>query len=410
MRVIFKLNKIAFIISLPIAVLIFTSFIGESIERKDSFLDNLVKNLPSPHLAFIEEYGNYILSQVDSTKTVGAALAVVSHDSLLFMKTYGVRIAGTADSVDFNTKFRLASVSKGFAGVLACILQEEGILNLDEKIIETVPGFHLKSAENTVQLTLKHTLNHSTGIEAHAFDGMAGDGAPYSRIVDQLKQANIAGKPGDIYSYQNAIFSLIDTVLRAKTYCTYSELLYEKIFYPLGMNDASVDFEAMKTNRNVAYPHQMVNGRYTTIKLNSGYYNVAPAAGVNASISDMAKWLKALMGGAPNVIDTTVRRNIETPLIYTPLKRQYTKHWGKVDEKYYSLGWRVYKYNGHTIVYHGGFVRGYRAEIAYCPELKTGMVFLQNSPNALAGKVVPEFWKMFAKHFPPDSSTMELQN
>lgn len=380
---------------LQCVVILFTSFISGNSDKPGIELESIIKNLPSPHIALVENYSSYIQSQIDSTKTVGAAIAIVSHDSLIFLDTYGVRIAGTSDSVDNHTQFRLASVSKGFAGVLACMLQEEGIIDLDEKVIETLPGFSLKNPESTNNLTIKQTLNHTTGIAPHAYDGLIEDGVPYSTILSQFKNVDIAAAPGNVYGYQNAVFSLIDTILRVKTNCTYEELLYEKIFYPLGMSDASVDFNSMKFSNNAAYPHQMVNGHYNTIKLNSGYYNVAPAAGVNASISDMTKWLKALLGANPEVIDSLVRKEISTPLVYTPLQRHYTKSWGKVDNKQYSLGWRIYTYMGHNIIYHGGFVKGYRAEIAFCPELKTGIVFLQNSPNQLAGKVVPEFWKNY---------------
>jgi beta-lactamase class C len=377
------------------AVIVFTSFIGKSHEKTRIDFDAIINNLSSPHKVFVSDYNNFILNQIDSSKTVGAALAIVSHDSVIFMDTYGVKIAGTSDSVDIHTKFRLASVSKGFAGVLSCILQEEGVINLDEKITEILPGFSLKSSDNTQKLTIKNTLNHTTGIESHAFDGMASQGVPYSEIIGQLKNADIAGKTGEVYSYQNAIFSLIDTIIRVKTNCTYIEMLNDKIFTPLGMTDATVDFSSMQSGTDIAYPHKLVNGNFKPFKLNSGYYNVAPAAGVNASISDMSKWLKALMGANPKVIDSVVLSEISTPLIYTPLQRHYTQSWGKVDDKHYSLGWRIYNYMGHTIIYHGGFVNGYRAEIAFCPELKTGIVFLENSPNQLAGKVVPEFWKKY---------------
>jgi beta-lactamase class C len=113
----------------------------------------------------------------------------------------------------------------------------------------------------------------------------------------------------------------------------------------------------------------------------------------------MSKWLKALLGSNPNVIDSVVLNDITTPLVTTPLQRHYTANWDKVSTKQYSLGWRIFNYYGHSIIYHGGFVKGYRAEIAFCPELKTGIVFLENSPNQLAGKTIPEFWNMYFKSF-----------
>jgi len=120
-----------------------------------------------------------------------------------------------------------------------------------------------------------------------------------------------------------------------------------------------------------------------------------PAAGVNASISDMSQWLLALLGYRPEQLPDTVRNTLATPLIYTPLKARYTRYWKPFRERYYSLGWRIYHYQDRTIVYHGGYIRGYRAEIGFCPEEDVGIAFLQNSPNGLASKCVPAFFDLF---------------
>jgi beta-lactamase class C len=142
---------------------------------------------------------------------------------------------------------------------------------------------------------------------------------------------------------------------------------------------------------------------FAALKPNKRYYSMVPAAGVNASISDMSIWLQALLGYYPEVIDTAVIRTIATPTIQTPLKRRYTWRWNGLEEKYYSLGWRVFRYRGYNIVYHGGFVKGYRAEISFCPELNAGVVFLQNSPNRLSSESVPVFWEMYFENVLSDT-------
>jgi hypothetical protein len=43
-------------------------------------------------------------------------------------------------------------------------------------------------------------------------------------------------------------------------------------------------------------------------------------------------------------------------------------------------------------MYHGGYVRGYQAQIAFCPELDVGIAFLQNSPNGMASRSIPAFF------------------
>jgi beta-lactamase class C len=138
------------------------------------------------------------------------------------------------------------------------------------------------------------------------------------------------------------------------------------------------------------------NGKaYVPLQSHDGYYNVLPAAGVNASISDMAQWLLALLGNKPEQLSDTVLTAITTPVIYTPLKWRYTRYWKPFRERYYSLGWRIYNYQGRQIMYHGGYIRGYRAEIAFCPSEDLGIAFMQNSPNSLASRVVPTFMDLF---------------
>lgn len=343
----------------------------------------------------IHKFDMFLRDSLHSTGCVGAAACIFHHDEIVYTLTYGVKRAGTKDSVDRHTVFRLASVSKGFAGVLAAILQEEGIISMDDRIIEYLPGFRLKDSVNTYDLAIRHVLNHTSGLVPHAYDNLAEDGKTIREIIPELATVDIAGIPGQYYGYQNVIFSLIDTLAVLKTNRDYSELVYRKIFRPLGMRDASTGYRGLVWNRNVAFPHDRINGEYHPRPLNTGYYNLLPAAGVNASIDDMGKWLAALLGFVPKKLDTAVINLITTPQVYTPLKRNYTRYWDPIEARYYSFGWRIFDYKGKRILYHGGYVRGYRAEIAFCPEENTGIAFLLNSPNRLASQVVPAFFNMY---------------
>jgi len=56
---------------------------------------------------------------------------------------------------------------------------------------------------------------------------------------------------------------------------------------------------------------------------------------------------------------------------------------------YYGLGWRIYDYAGHTLVFHGGAVQGYRALAAFLPEKDIGVVILWNSESAMPTGLLP---------------------
>ena len=343
----------------------------------------------------IRKFDLFLRDSLQSTGCVGAAATIFYQDRIIYTLTHGVKRAGTNDSIDRHTVFRLASVSKGFAGVLAAILQEEGILSMDDRIVEYLPDFRLRDSVNTHDLAIRHVLNHTSGLVPHAYDNLAEEGKTIREILPELETVNIAGIPGQYYGYQNVIFSLIDTLAELKTRRDYGELMYRKIFRPLNMKDASTGYRGLVWNSNVAFPHDRINGEYYPRPLNTGYYNLLPAAGVNASIDDMGKWLAALLGTYPKKIDTAVLNLISTPQIYTPLKRNYTRFWDLIKDRYYSYGWRIFDYKGKRILYHGGYVRGYRAEIAFCPDEKTGLAFLLNSPNRLASQVVPTFFNLY---------------
>ena len=374
------------------------------ISRETKSLEMLSAQVPMPAIEEkdpvrlsppFREFVQFMEQELDSTQTVGAAFTIVHGGEVVYTGTYGVRENGSLKEVDEHTLFRMASVSKGFAGVLASLLEQDGAFSLNDKVVEHYPGFLLKDSVNTADLTIRNLLSHTSGLVPYAFDNLVEAGQDLPTIIERLDEVDISAPPGELYGYQNVMFSMLDPIARKTTGIPYQVLLEEKIFNPLGMYDASAGPVDMERNPNMAYPHVKTKDGYLALHPHEGYYNVLPAAGVNASISDMGQWLLALLGYKPEWMSDTILSNISTPVIYTPLKWRYTRYWKPFRERYYSLGWRVYNYQGRQIVYHGGYIRGYRAEIAFCPSEDVGIAFMQNSPNNLASRCVPTFMDLF---------------
>lgn len=360
-------------------------------DRVPDFAESEPAYLPRP----IREFVSFMEREFDSTRTIGAAYTIVFGGEVIHTGTYGLLEKGKPARVDEHTLFRLASVSKGFAGVLASMLEQEGVFSLNDRVVEHYPGFQLKDSINTAELTIRNLLSHTSGLVPYAFDNLVEADQDLYTIVDCLDEVDISAPPGELYSYQNVLFSMIDPIAKKATGSPYQVLLEQKIFDPLGMFDASAGPVDQKRFPNMARPHVNTGKEYVVLPSHNGYYNVLPAAGVNASISDMGQWLLALLGHKTEWISDTVLSNISTPVIYTPLKWRYTRYWKPFRERYYSLGWRIYNYQGQQIIYHGGYIRGYRAEIAFCPAEDVGIAFLQNSPNNLASRFVPAFMDLF---------------
>ena len=103
----------------------------------------------------------------------------------------------------------------------------------------------------------------------------------------------------------------------------------------------------------------------------------------------------ALLKKYPDVISQDILNEIYKPHIKTHIKRRYTRNWKGLGDIYYGLGWRVFNFKGNEIIYHGGYITGYRAEIAICPQKGIAIAVLMNSSSRLANKCIPAFFDMY---------------
>ena len=392
-----RIYFIVAIVGLVVVAFKLQSFVGTKMANEQDIKEPVVAE-PEYNPAIeikntLSRFDSILDQNLKQSGTVGAAAVITYKGKIALVKCFGVRKAGEKNPVNPNTVFRLASVSKSVTGVLAGILDEENIVKLDDRIVDYLPNFKLKNKEYTRQLTVRHLLSHTSGLIPHAYDLMVEDKVPLEKIIERLDQVDLAAAPGELYAYQNVVYSIYDPITRAKTKKTFESVMKEKVFQPFGMNDASLNFEAFKNNKNKAFPHyNRGHNRYSPMKLNDRYYTTAPAAGVNASIAYLGNFLCTLTDDNSEVFDSKTRQKVFTPQVNSPLKRTYFRSWGRdVKSKRYSIGWRIVDYKGRQVAYHGGYVLGYKAEIAVCDEEDIGIAILSNSPNGETAKNIPTF-------------------
>jgi len=354
---------------------------------------------PNPYMQLvIVDYTEFIDRAIKKGIAPGAAVAIIRDTSIVFLKGFGLREIGTTDSIDVNSVFRLGSVSKCFASILAGTLVSDHLINWDDPIIKYIPQFELKKKEQTDKLTVRHVLSHTTGLPYHAYTNMIEEHLPFDTLMGYLKQVNLFGEPGQIYSYQNVGYSLIGKVVEAVTHQSFEAALKERIFKPLRMRTGSASYEAIINRENVAQPHYFSHKHWVSVPISDTYYNVAPAGGVNASISDMALWLQALLTGTPAIMSDSTMHEVFEPQVKATSKNRNFRKWKRPKASYYALGWRILTFKNDTIEYHGGYVNGYRSEVAIDRKNKLAICVLTNSPGSLADQAIPEFLKRYSQH------------
>ena len=320
----------------------------------------------------------------------GLALAIVQDGKVVSLRGYGVTSVGGTDPITTDTVFRLASLSKAFAATLTTLLVSEGAMGWDRPIINQLPAFKLRDYDSARTVTVRDILSHRVGLTRNTYDRDLENDAPYPLLAEKLADAPMACTPGDCYSYQNIAFSLIGDLVFAATGDFYSHQVEKRIFHPLGMYSSTYGRDGLEDSASWARPHVRRGKGWGAVRPKESYYHVPPAAGVNSSIHDMAQWLIAQMGHRPDVLPLGPLTDIHTPQVSTPGELRGSG-WRRerLTAAYYALGWRVFDYAGHTMVFHGGAVQGYRGLIAYLPDQDVGMVVLWNSESAAPSGLLP---------------------
>ena len=355
----------------------------------------VVKNIPLPmgtqHEAYIAEFRNYVETKL-VPRVPGLAVAVIADGKVKVLQAYGVKKVGGVDPINTDTAFRLASVSKTIAGTAAGVLVNDGLITWDTPITSVLPNVEFSNPRYGNQLTLRNIMSQSTGLPTHSGDNFIEEGLPFDDVVGKLKAINFVCPPGKCYSYQNVTLSLLGSIVQKKTGKTYEQYVKEKLFAPLGMRSASVGLEGLLATKNYALPHE-VNGRgqWYTKEITQNYYRLNPAAGGNASITDMAHWVLAQMGHNPDVLSPLTLQAIHAKVTKNTAAQSHYGARDGVTDTHYGMGWRTFDYRGDkNFLHHGGYVFGSRSEMVFNPELQIGMVILSNC-NRLPGEIIFKF-------------------
>jgi beta-lactamase class C len=340
--------------------------------------------------AVAREFDGWLDAVEQSGQVSGLAVAIVKDDQIVLTRGIGYADAAKAAPVTPDSVFRLASLSKAFASALTGILVDEGMLSWDTRVAGVLPTFELHDVSASEKLTVRDILSQRAGLPHNTYDRLLEQDQPYQELVEKLREVPMACNVGDCYGYQNITFALIGDI----TYAVSGDFFYHQVekhlFHPLGMDTATYGRAALEASASWARPHTRRGGGWAPIEIKESYYHVPPAAGVNASIKDMSKWLIAQMGGRPDVLSDALLTTLHTPLVETPTER-HASPWrsARLHDASYALGWRIYDYAGEPLVFHAGAVQGYRSMIAFFPKYRFGAVMLWNCECSMPVGLMP---------------------
>ncbi len=156
-----------------------------------------------------------------------AAAYSKTHGGLSFLLRQDGRTV-SADNAD--VAFRIFSGTKAFWNLAALAAAEDGLLNLDERVAETIPAW--KSDRRKARITVRQLLDFSSGLE------------PVSRLHNEdpgdrdaiALRADVVAEPGRAFIYGPAALQIFHAVLKAKLHGETPRFYLERrVLRPLGL-------------------------------------------------------------------------------------------------------------------------------------------------------------------------------
>ncbi len=311
-------------------------------------------------------------SIMHNTRIPGAAVALVSRDSIIWIGTFGYANLSTHEPVTENTLFCLGSCTKSFTGLAFLKLMDEGQVDINAPISEIAPDIKIKNHwADSHPVRIIHLLEHTAGFDDSHPNWFYLKG-PVLTVKQALeKKAHLLKArwpPGTRFSYSSVGFDVAGYILEKIGGRPYEEYMRQEVLIPLGMTDSRIGYSQKSVNPTaVGYDRNLE-------PLPVWYDYDVPAGALYSSIQEMALFVQFLLNGgrvdSGQFISPDLFRRIGHPT--TTLASRFGLESG------YSFGIGT-RYQGGTKWYgHGGAVPGFLAEYYYNPDADFGFVVLQN--------------------------------
>ena len=298
------------------------------------------------------------------------AVAVHGGDTV-FEQAYGARNLASREPLSLDTPIYNASTTKAYTGLLAAILDDQGLLSLDATLKDVWPNIPPSSAFDPAAIRASALLAHSAGIHEGGIQvrsNITGD-ITAADVPRRLAAYAVRREPG--FRYANFGPYVWSTMMEAKLGVPWREMVDRKVFEPLELGRTSARLEDFSAHE-VARCHAWMGGRWQLAPLKPTPILNA-AGGIYTSGRDSGRFLKAFLTDGKSaqgrVTAAALRRSWERRSV------QDRDFFG-LHRDGYGLGWDLGSYDDHRFVARSGGAAGCRSIILFLPAAEFGIVVL----------------------------------
>ena len=270
--------------------------------------------LPLLYRARPAEFDAAVTQDLQSAKIPGAAILFMRDGQIESAKGYGFADLESSRSVNPDTLFMVASVSKPVTATVLMTLYEQGKFKLDDDINDYLP-FEVRNPTFTdTPITFRMLLTHTSSIvDSSAYDRFytlkgnpvlpdspisleeqvtayfSPEGEWYDTEENYLKEP-----PGTVYYYSNMGYGLIGYLVERISGMPFDVYSRQAVFAPLGMDHTAWLFKDVDTSL-MAIPYGYNDLTHKPRVIGFYGYPTYPDGLLKTSINDYARFLSVFI-------------------------------------------------------------------------------------------------------------------
>ncbi len=302
-----------------------------------------------------------------------------------------------------DTVYAIGSVSKPITAVLAALLWQDRLLDIDTDVRKYVPGF----PEKEYSITLRQLLSHQAGIRHYRFGWKPptfSESALNRQFVNTDESLTLFAhdallfEPDTGFNYSTFGYTLIAAAIERATGQPYIGALQDHVLEPLKMDRTSLDLSGqIPGTRATDYVGTFSKKAVIKAPATNSSYKWA-GGGLVSTPSDLVKFGNAMLSN--ELLSESIRIAVFTPR---------TLRSGDLNPQHYGLGWRIgglVVTDGDTgeekiitLINHGGARAGSTAILMVAPDHEIVVAMMANTAGrggsgpltSVAAKVAREF-------------------
>ncbi len=305
----------------------------------------------------------------------GAGIVMISGNSVVVLRGFGKSDIENNIDVNENTMFRLGSVSKIFVSLAILKLQEDGKLNLKDKVSDIIPEIKIENPwKENHPIRIENLLEHTAGLSDWNWAEIGSNDPKPKTLKESLEyypKARFAKYvPGTRIQYSNLGVSIAAYIVEKVSGMSYENYVEKYFFKPLGMKNA--------TFRN-SEQYKKTGAKCYDNKTLLPYFNILyrPSAALTASPKELINLLRFFIH----------RGKIDSLQLLTNSSLNRMEHFKSLSIKHselfnnYGLGNYPSYYKSFIYRGHGGSVPGSNTDFQYLPEYNLGYAIMINDDN-----------------------------